>query len=429
MAHIRHIKGGTKRINGSLSFCGDKSCTHRALVLAALSLGESRISNIPLSADVLSTASCLRALGVSITIRHGAAVVRGAGLLGLRLPVQALDCGNSGTTIRLLCGVLAGQSFRSVLTGDESLLRRPMDRVAFPLGLMGASFHLKNGKPPVSIIGGPLNPLTYIMPVPSAQVKSAILLAGLNAAGVTTVIESVPTRDHTENMLPLFGAAVFRRDGQCSVLGGQTLRGTELSLPGDISSAAFFIAAAAASPGSRFIARGVLLNPLRTGLLGALIRMGADITVRRNQSLCGEPAGDVEVRGKKLAGRVFGPADIPSMVDEIPALALAAAMARGLTVISGAGELRKKESDRLSGITAFLTALGVHAAELSDGVAIEGASRFSPGRIQPDGDHRVCMAGAVAASFAAGTSEICGPECAGISYPGFFRDLAGVRGA
>lgn len=426
MTQIRHIKGGAEGIKGCLSFAGDKSCAHRVLLMAAIARGESRIANLPASADILSTIHCLRALGVAINIKHGTACVRGVGLRGFRAPAGPLDCGNSGTTMRLLCGILAGQSFRATLTGDASLLRRPMDRVAVPLGLMGADFHVRNGKPPLSVKGGQLSPLTYIMPVHSAQVKSAILLAGLNAAGVTTVMESVPTRDHTENMLPLFGAAVFKRGGQCSVLGGQVLRGAELTLPGDISSAAFFIAAAAAVPGSRFEARGVLINPLRTGFLNALKRMGADITVRAKTVLAGESAGDIEVRGGKLSGCAFGGADIPSMVDEIPALAVAAAFSEGLTVISGAGELRKKESDRLKAVVSFLTALGVRAAEFPDGLAIEGAGRLSAGRIFSGGDHRVCMAAAVAASLARGTSDIYGPDCVSVSYPAFFSDLARV---
>lgn len=429
MTQIRHIKGGARGIKGVLSFAGDKSCAHRALLLAAMARGESRISNLPASADILSTIDCLRALGVAVSVKHRTAFVRGVGLRGFRAPAGPLDCGNSGTTMRLLCGMLAGQPFRATLTGDASLVRRPMDRVAVPLSLMGAAFHLRNGRPPFAVKGGQLSPLTYIMPVHSAQVKSAILLAGLNAAGVTTVMESVPTRDHTENMLPLFGAAVFKRGGQCSVLGGQILRGAELTLPGDISSAAFFIAAAAAVPGSHFEARGVLLNPLRTGLLAALKKMGADITVRATAALAGESAGDVEVRGCKLSGRAFGGAEIPAMVDEIPALAVAAAFAEGLTVISGAGELRKKESDRLKAVVAFLTALGVRAAELQDGLVVEGTGSLSAGRIFSGGDHRVCMAAAVAASLAYGTSEMYGPDCASVSYPAFFADLAKVRHA
>jgi 3-phosphoshikimate 1-carboxyvinyltransferase len=355
--------------------------------------------------------------------------VEGKGWAGLRAPKKIIDCGNSGTTMRLLSGILAGRSFVSTLDGDASLRRRPMRRVVEPLEQMGARIEGRDGRAPLEIHGAQLKGIRYATPVASAQVKSAILLAGLQADGITTVEEPQQSRDHTEIMARALGAKLEAQDRSVSVEGGHKLSPLDIRVPGDLSSAAFFMAAAAMIPGSDIVVREVGCNPTRSGVIDVLRRMGVAIDLANPRTAAGEPVADIRVRGSKLKGIDIGPEVVARTIDEYPILAVAAALAEGVTAISGAKELRYKESDRISVMTEMLRRLGVNVEERDDGMIIEGRDRFSAAAVQSAGDHRVAMALAVAGLSSDGGVEIDDTACADISFPGFFDCLERIAGA
>ncbi len=414
------------RVSGRLRVPGDKSISHRSIMLGAIAEGTTRVSGFLEGADAISTMNVFRALGVEIDgPQAGRVVVRGVGRDGLRGCASALDCGNAGTAMRLLMGLLCGQRFESVLVGDESLSRRPMRRVADPLSRMGARIETTaGGTPPIRILpSGGLVGIDYLMPVASAQVKSSILLAGLFASGTTSVTEPAPTRDHTERMLAGFGAVVERDGARVSIRGGQSLRGCEIDVPADISSAAFFLVAGAISPGSELVVEHVGTNPTRTGILEILRLMGADITVENARLVGGEPVADLRVRGGALRGIAVPPELVPLAIDEFPVLFVAAACAEGHTVVTGAEELRVKESDRIATMADGLTALGVAAVATPDGMIIDGRGGdeavFAGGTVASHGDHRIAMAFAVASLRARGAITILDTDNVATSFPGF----------
>ena len=420
------------RVRGRLRVPGDKSISHRYALLAALADGTSTIRNYAPGADCASTLRCLRMLGVAVRTAPDAAadagptvVVDGRGAGALGPAREQLDAGNSGTTMRLLAGILAARPFETTVTGDASLRRRPMRRIVEPLERMGARIRTSGGRPPLVIRGAALRAATYEPPVASAQVKSAILLAGLHAAGTTQVIEPVPTRDHTERALPAFGIEIDRANGRVAVSGGQRPAPARLRVPGDLSSAAFWAAAAAALPGSAVEIADVGLNPTRTALLDLLRAMGADVAVAQSGVAAGEPFGTVRVRHAALRPLRIGPDQVPGVIDELPALA-AAACAGGALEVHGAAELRAKESDRIAVLAGGLRALGADVDERPDGFAIR-PSTLTGGVVDAAGDHRMAMAFAVAALGAAGPTTIAGHSAVDVSYPGFFRTLAGLR--
>ncbi|MGH8311715.1 MAG: 3-phosphoshikimate 1-carboxyvinyltransferase [Gammaproteobacteria bacterium] len=411
--------GGSLR--GRIRVPGDKSISHRALLLGALAQGASRISNFLESQDCLATLNALRTLGVQIDhAQTGHVRVHGVGPEGLRDPAYALDCGNSGTSMRLLSGVLAGQPFAATLDGDNSLRHRPMQRVIEPLTRMGARFTSAAGHAPLTVHGcRPLKALRYKLPVASAQVKSAILLAGLQATGETWVQEPAVSRDHTERMLQALGGRVLRAGDWLGVMGGSALHATDISVPGDLSAAAFFLVGAAICPGAHVTVEGVGINPTRDGVLRLLQRMGAEIHVHALSQAGGEPTADIEVQGGRLRGIEITPAEVPLAIDELPVLLVAAALARGQSRLQGAAELRIKESDRLAAMAAGLRTLGVPVELFADGMQISGVGQFGGGEIDSGGDHRIAMAFAVAALRA--TQPVRVHDCRNVdtSFPGF----------
>ena len=414
-----------RSLRGRLEVPGDKSIAHRYALFAALAHGPSLLHNFAPGADCRPTLNCLRRLGVSIEEGPAGTVsLLGRGLGQLRSPAGPLDAGNSGTTMRLLSGVLAGHPFSSTLVGDASLSRRPMRRVIDPLERMGARLEAVDGHPPLTVHGARLNGIAYQSPTPSAQVKSAVLLAGLHAEGVTSVTETASTRDHTERALTAFGGASAVEGLTVSVAGGQQLVGRTLTVPGDFSSAAFWLVAAAALPGSRVEIEAVGLNPTRSALLGVLRRFGARVHVETAADENGEPRGTVLVEGDRAEAIVITPEEVPGLIDELPAIAALAAHGGEVTV-RGAGELRVKESDRISALVAGFRALGIDADERDDGFVIRGRSGERPkgGVADARGDHRMAMAFAIAALAAEGPSTIDGAEAVDISYPGFFETL------
>jgi 3-phosphoshikimate 1-carboxyvinyltransferase len=411
-----------RRLEGEVRLPGDKSISHRALLLNAVADGDARVRGLSAGADVASTASCLRALGVDVRAEDGGWLVAGRGLEGLREPARPLDCGNSGTTMRLMAGLLAGRPFPVTLVGDESLSRRPMERVAEPLRLMGA--RAETG--PLRVGGvAPLRGVTYESPIASAQVKSAVLLAGLSAEGTTRVVEPVPTRDHTERMLSAMGAAV-ERDGRAVALRGPVagLAPLDVAVPRDLSAAAFWLVAAGLHGAARIRLPGVGVNPTRSALLDLLDCAGIRVS-RLNERLDGaEPVADLETgtAAEFHAFEVAG-ARAAELIDELPVLAVAAALLPGTSRITGAGELRVKESDRVAAMAAGLQAMGADVTELPDGWEIRGPRHLEGARVASAGDHRVAMALAVAGLLADGETEIEGAECVDISYPGFWDQL------
>ena len=420
-------------VRGRLRVPGDKSISHRYALLAALADGTSTIRNYAPGADCASTLRCLRALGADIRVEPGGAgggatvTIAGRGPGGLRPAAAALDAGNSGTTMRLLAGILAGHPFETEITGDASLRRRPMRRIVEPLERMGARIGTDGGRPPLRIRGAALRGATCEPPVASAQVKSAILLAGLHAAGATQVVEPVRTRDHTERALPAFGVEVHCADGRVAIGGGQRPAAAALRVPGDLSSAAFWTAAAAAIPGSAVEIAGVGLNPTRTAFLDLLRTMGAGVTVEQTDVAAGEPFGTVRVRhGAPRALRV-GAEQVAGVIDELPALAAAACLGAPLEV-TGAAELRAKESDRIAVLAAGLRALGADIDERPDGFTVRPAA-LTGGIVDAAGDHRMAMAFAVAALGAGGPTTITGHEAVAVSYPDFFEALESLRQA
>ena len=418
-------------LSGRLRAPGDKSISHRAIMLGSIAEGVSEISGFLEAEDTLATVNAMRAMGVRIEgPTKGKVQVSGAGLRGLRNPKKVLDCGNSGTSMRLLCGLLAGQSFNCELTGDDSLRKRPMERITAPLREMGADIiTAKNGTAPLKLRGvSELSGINYLMPVASAQVKSALLLAGLYAKGRTCVTEPAPARDHTERMLQGFGYTVHRAGSTICIDGGGKLKGTNIDVPGDISSAAFFMVGASIAPGSDITLTHVGVNPTRTGVIEILRLMGADITLFNHRNVAGEAVADVRVRHSRLKGIEIPRGLVPLAIDEFPVLFVAAASAEGETVLAGAEELRIKESDRIQVMTEGLRKLGAAAQPAPDGMRIRGGA-YSGGEIESHGDHRVAMAFAIAALRAA--SPVTIHDCANVatSFPGFpvLARSAGLR--
>jgi len=409
------------RVAGELAVPGDKSISHRAVMFGALAEGRTHVSGFLEGEDCLATMRAVGNLGVSVQRpAAGEVIVEGVGLRGLRAPDVTLDMGNAGTAMRLSMGLLCAQPFDSTLIGDESLMRRPMERAAKPLRAMGAQIETLEGRPPVRIKGGAqLRGIRYEMPVASAQVKSAILLAGLYAEGETTVIEPAVTRDHTERMLQSFGCQVRARDGVVSLLAPKSLRATRIRVPGDISSAAFFLVAACLGARAPFTIREVGVNPTRTGILEMLALMGADLRLVNHRSYGMEPVADIEVRPAQLHGARIPERLVPLAIDEFPALFVAAACAEGETLVTGAAELRVKESDRIAAMARGLGVLGVAHDVLTDGLRIRGGQRFSGGTIDSRGDHRIAMAFAVASLWATGPIEILDTANVATSFPGF----------
>jgi len=411
---------------------GDKSISHRAVIIASLAHGESVLENFSSAQDCAATLECLQALGIAITSNHSAVTIRGAGLSGFREPSQTLKAQNSGTTMRLLAGMLAGQPFATTITGDDSLLTRPMLRVAEPLRLMGAEVELEsNGCAPLRINGRrPLQPINYQLPIASAQIKSAVLLAGLFAAGISIVQEPAVTRDHTERLLREFGAPVERNGNAISIQGGAELHSRKLFVPGDISSAAFFIAAAVALPGSDIFIRDVGLNPTRTAFLSTLKTMGANITVTDERLEGGEPVGSLRIRALALPEpktlEVSGAA-VANLIDELPLLGFLAASLGWEMTLRDAGELRVKESDRIAATVANLARMGAPIEECADGWHLKSAGKLLGTQLSAFGDHRIAMGCAVAALSATGPSQIEGARhSVAVSLPEFWSLLASV---
>jgi 3-phosphoshikimate 1-carboxyvinyltransferase len=416
----------TGTFKGELNPPPDKSISHRAVIFSALSEGKSRVKNFLRAKDTESTVRVFRALGIEIEDEKDGLLISGRGLRGLSEPLDVIDCGNSGTTIRLVSGVLSGTPFFSVLTGDDSLRLRPMARVIRPLELMGARIMARsdNRYPPLGIRGTKLNPIVYSLPVASAQVKSCLLLAGLYADGETVISEPFRSRDHSERMLPAFGADLKVDGLRVIVRGGTNLHPLDTEVPGDFSSAAFFLVASLIVPESEVVLRNVGINPTRTGLLDVLQQMGAAIRLENVRTVSGETVADIYSKGKSdlkpfhVSGEI-----VPSLIDEFPILCVAAAFADGTSTIRGAEELRVKESDRILSISTELRKMGVGIEEFPDGLSIEGAERLKGTGVHSHGDHRIAMSLSVAALAAEGTTTITGADAVDISFPGFFDIL------
>lgn len=417
-------------LRGELAVPGDKSISHRSVMFGAISRGTTEITGFLQSADCLSTISCFRKMGVEIENQGSRVLVKGAGMHGLKKPSEVLDCGNSGTTTRLISGILSAQAFDSVVTGDASIQKRPMDRILIPLTQMGARIRSAagNGCAPLLIQGAPLHGIHYQSPVASAQVKSSILLAGLYADGETRVTEPYLSRNHSELMLSHFGAKV-RTEGTTAIIqSANELYACPVEVPGDISSAAFFLVAGLIIPHSEILIRNVGINPTRSGVLTVLQAMGADITLLDRHDRSGEPAADLLVRSSSLKGTTIEGSLIPALIDEIPILALAACFAEGETVIRDAAELKVKESNRLKVMTEGLSAMGAQVQETEDGMIIQGGAPLHGAVIDSRLDHRIAMTFAVAGLCADGETEIQGAECVNISYPQFYEDLNRLAG-
>ena len=411
------------RLVGHLAVPGDKSISHRALLIGAICDGETRIMGFGRSADTEATIAAVRALGVEV-YEHGEDTLHvfGKGLRGLVSPSAPIDCANAGTLVRLIAGILAGHVGEEFeLVGDESLSRRPMGRIAEPLARMGASVETTDGHLPMAITGRPLRAIDYALPVASAQVKSAVLLAGLYADGETTVVEPAPTRDHTERMLAAAGARVVVRPTSVSITRPTRLELGEIEVPGDFSSAAPFVVAATLVPGSELHVHGVNLNPRRTALLEILERMGARVTVYNRREIGGEPGGDLEIRSAPLVGTTVTHEEVPRAIDELPLFALAAACARGQSRLTGAEELHAKETDRIEATVDALRALGVRARAREDGLTVTGVpARIRGGRMSSRGDHRLAMLGAVAGLTSREGVRVEDAHAVAVSFPGFF---------
>lgn len=423
MSNAQHwIARKGQPLQGSLTIPGDKSVSHRSVMFAALADGTSHIEGFLEGEDTRATARIFSQLGVRIeTPSPSQRIVHGVGIDGLKAPEAPLDCGNAGTGMRLLAGLLAGQAFDCTLIGDESLSGRPMRRVTGPLSQMGARIDTQDdGTPPLHVHGGQtLHGLDFASPVASAQIKSAVLLAGLYAQGETRVVEPHPTRDYTERMLSAFGVDIEFSPGKARLRGGQRLRATDIVVPADFSSAAFYLVAASIIPGSELRLKQVGLNPRRTGLLHALRLMGADITEENPAEQGGEPVADLVVRYAPLKGARIPEALVPDMIDEFPALFVAAAAAEGQTVVSGAAELRVKESDRLAAMATGLRALGMQVDETEDGATLHGGARLGSGTIESHGDHRIAMAFTIAGQISDGEVRINDIANVATSFPDF----------
>lgn len=418
----------SKICDASVTVPGDKSISHRALILGSIAEGRTRISGFLAGEDCLATASAVRALGVQIEPRGPTEmIIEGVGLHGLQAPAHILDLGNSGTAMRLMAGMLAGQSFSSTLTGDASLTSRPMGRIIKPLTLMGAAIEADcDGTPPLQITGGlRLRGISYAMPVASAQVKSAILLAGLYADGTSTVKEPAVTRDHTERMLRAMGATVTAEDGRVTLAGGQQLQGCEVTVPADLSSATFIILVTLLSQDADIIIKNVGINPTRTGVIDILRGMGADIQLENSRNFGEEPVADIRVRASMLQGYDVDPALVSLAIDEFPALFVAAAAAQGVTTFTGIGELRVKESDRIAAMADGMRRLGIKVDESRDGAVVHGG-RFTGGEVESYHDHRVAMSLAMAATIAENEVLIRDVDNVNTSFPGFCECVTGI---
>jgi 3-phosphoshikimate 1-carboxyvinyltransferase len=422
--------GGAIKVSGTVAVPGDKSISHRAVMLASMAEGESRIRGFLPAEDTRRTVGMMIALGVDLKEESPTEIlVRGRGMRAFEEPRDVIDAGNSGTSIRIGAGILAAQPFLSVVTGDQYLRRRPMGRIVTPLARMGAAISGRGGNtlPPLCIRGGDLRGIRYEMPVASAQVKSAILLAGLYADSPVTVAEPLPSRDHTERMLLSMGARVVRAGNEITVHPAGRLRPLSMAVPGDISSASFFLVLAASVPGSALRVPAVGVNPGRTGLVSVLRRMGADVRFDSPREEGGEPVADIVVNGRGLGPAEVPPEEVPSLIDEIPALCVAAAMAEGRTEIRGAAELRVKESDRIGAMVKELTALGVSCGEYPDGLWVRGPARVAGGRkVESYGDHRIAMSLMVLSAAAGVPVEVSDTACIATSFPGFPEALREV---
>jgi 3-phosphoshikimate 1-carboxyvinyltransferase len=417
-------------LRGDLGVPGDKSISHRALLLGAVADGESDIGGFGASEDTLATAAAVRALGAVVEVDGERVRVGGVGLRGLRPPDGPIDCGNAGTLMRLLPGLLAGQKGRFELVGDDSLSRRPMERVAEPLTRMGAHVETTDGHAPVIVEGGALEPIRYELPVASAQVKSCVLFAGLYAGdGPTVAVEPAATRDHTERLLEAMGARVGRKVRAPSVWPASRLRPLRLEIPGDFSTAAPFILAATLLSGSELRLHGIGINPTRTGFLSVLQRMGARVSLFHRSAAGGEPVADLEVGSAELVATEIGPDEVPALVDELPLFALAAGMAHGESVVTGAQELRVKESDRIESMKQALRPLGIHIETRHDGFRVRGVPTRPKGGglVGTGGDHRIAMLAAVAGLVSREGVEIEGAECVAVSFPDFFAAVDSLR--
>lgn len=412
-------------VRGEVTVPGDKSISHRSVMFGSIARGTTEIHGFLEGADCLSTISCFRKMGIEIENHDGIVTVHGRGLHGLTAPTEILDCGNSGTTTRLISGILAPQSFETVLTGDASIQKRPMKRIMEPLSLMGADIESVNGNgcSPLRIHGKPLHGICYTSKVASAQVKSCVLLAGLYADGVTSVTEPELSRNHTELMLRFFGADVRSEGTTATILPPAELYGNRVEVPGDISSAVYFVAAALLLPNSEVLIRNVGVNPTRAGLLTVCRAMSADITLLNENSDCSEPVADLLVRSSSLTGTEIGGAVIPAMIDELPTVALMACFARGTTVIKDAAELKVKESNRIAIMAENLQKMGADVQETEDGLIIHGGKPLHGAVIDTHKDHRIAMTFAIAALAAEGTTTLLDADCVDISYPDFYRDL------
>ncbi|SMB89210.1 3-phosphoshikimate 1-carboxyvinyltransferase [Desulfonispora thiosulfatigenes DSM 11270] len=415
------------KLTGKIKVPGDKSISHRAIMFGALAWGKTNVKGFLQGEDCLSTIKCFRKLGIKIEQNNDEVQIWGKGLKGLTEPQDILDVGNSGTTLRLISGILAGQNFLSILTGDNSIRKRPMARVTDPLRLMGADISgRENGKlAPLVIKGQNLKAINFTSPVASAQVKSAILLAGLYAEGITEVNEPSKSRNHTEIMLKSFGAEIDEVDNKVRIKPMPNLQAQDIHVPGDISSAAFFLVAGAIHPSADLLLEGVGLNPTRTGIIDVLQQMGANLEITETWTSAGEEVGNIRIKSSNLKGIKFGGDIIPRLIDEIPVIAVAACFASGITEIRDAEELKVKESNRLSTIATELTKLGAKIEELPDGLRIEGNSSLTGKLVESYHDHRIAMSLAVAGIMAEGTTVIKDSECVDISFPGFFEMLVG----
>jgi 3-phosphoshikimate 1-carboxyvinyltransferase len=415
-------------VRGSVSLPGDKSISHRYAMLAAIAEGASRLENYSTGADCASTLTCMRSLGVTWERKDGpdnVIEVQGSGQ-SLTAPSQPLDCGNSGSTIRMLSGIVAAQNFATEMAGDESLSRRPMERVITPLTAMGAKITSQNGRLPLRIAGASLKGIHYRMPVASAQVKTCLLFAGLLADGETRIEEPLRTRDHGEVALRAFGAQLDREGNEVRIRGGQALHGIDARVPGDLSSAAFFLCAAALFPDAQLTVTSLLMNPTRARLLDILMQLGLHISVTQLEEVHGELVGTLQVKGGRLTGATIAGADTAALIDEIPVLAAIAPYTEQGIEIRDASELRVKESDRIASIATSLRAMGAQVQEREDGLKIPGGQSLHGAEIESFGDHRIAMAFSIAALRARGETLIRGSACAAISYPAFFSTLEGL---
>ncbi|MFT8321547.1 MAG: 3-phosphoshikimate 1-carboxyvinyltransferase [Bacillus sp. (in: firmicutes)] len=412
-------------LQGELFIPGDKSISHRSVMFGAIAKGRTTVANFLMGDDCLSTISCFQKLGVAIEHKEGNVIIDGNGLDGLLEPKEVLDVGNSGTTIRLLSGILSGRDFHSTLIGDSSIGKRPMTRVVNPLRTMEAKIDGRNNGEftPISIRGGHLKSISYQLPVASAQVKSAILFAGLQADGITTVIEPVSTRDHTERMIKRFGGNVTIEGKKIHIQGGQTLTGTDILVPGDISSAAFFLVAGCIVPNSQISLKNVGLNPTRTGIMDVLERMGAQVEINLNEAEVFEPVGDLVVTSSSLSGITIEGDIIPRLIDEIPIIALLATQANGTTIIKDAHELKVKETNRIDTVVNELKKLGADITATEDGMIINGGTPLKGAAVDSHGDHRIGMMLAVASVICEGELSLENAEAISVSYPSFFEHL------